>query len=54
MANKAGKKHIIVEVSLDHHKEIKQRAADQYMTIKDWILLAIKEKIEKEKGLGWK
>lgn len=33
--------------------EIQEHAEDHYMTMKDWIILAMVEQIKKEKKLGF-
>lgn len=49
--NREGKKQIIFDIPQDWHKDIKQRALHINMTVKAWILLAIGERIKKEKEL---
>jgi hypothetical protein len=54
MNDRVGKKQIVFDVPMELHKEIKKRSNEQYQTLKGWISQAIAEKIEREKGLGWK
>jgi predicted HicB family RNase H-like nuclease len=42
-------KVIIIKVDADIHKEVKMRAAHNNITIKQWVLQAIAEKIAWEK-----
>jgi len=42
-------KQLAIEIPDNWHKEIKQRALDYNMSIKDWVLDAIIQKVKKEK-----
>ena len=47
------KKKIIFEIPEQDHKIIKLRATEQNMSMKEWILQALADKLEKERNLGW-
>jgi hypothetical protein len=47
------KKRLIVDLNIDTHCEVKKRAAQQNMSIKNWIEMAIVEKIKQEIHLGF-
>ena len=42
---------IVLEVSEKLRLDLKQRASDQYMTLKNWILRAIAREIKRENEL---
>ncbi len=46
-------KRLIVDLNINIHCEMKKRAAQQNMTIKKWIEMAIMEQIRKEIELGF-
>jgi hypothetical protein len=52
--NRVGLKQICFDIPIEVHKEWKKRAADQYISLKDWLIVAAIEKIKVEKELGWK
>ena len=49
--NRSGMKQMNFDIPEAWHKDIKMRALLQNMSIKDWILLAMGERIKKEKEL---
>jgi len=42
------KKRLVVELTQQEHKEIKMRATFRNITIKDWVKLAIFDRIKSE------
>lgn len=48
-----GLKQLNFEISEDMHKDIAVHAALYNMTIRRWILMALAERLEKEKKLGF-
>ena len=48
-----GKRQIAIDIPEKWYLEIQEHAEDQYMTMKDWIILAMVEQIKKEKKLGF-
>jgi len=50
---RTGLKQLNFEIAEELHKNIAIHAASYNMTIRRWILMAIAEKIEREKKLGF-
>lgn len=46
---KVKKKRFIMDVLDDFHREIKRRAAIRGITMTEWVILAIQERIQEEK-----
>lgn len=42
-------KRLIVEIEKELHKEIKKRALNRNASIKQWLLMAIAEQLERER-----
>jgi hypothetical protein len=42
------KKRLVIETSSDLHQEIKKRALNRKLTVREWVLLAITDQINRE------
>lgn len=45
---KKEKKRLGLDLELELHSEIKRRSINRNITMKDWVMIAIMERIEKE------
>jgi hypothetical protein len=53
LRDRIGLKQIAFDVHKEWHEDLKLRAMEKNMSMKDWILEACGEKIKREKELGW-
>jgi hypothetical protein len=51
--NKTKRKRLSVDIDDITHRHIKKIVIDRNLSIKDWIMEAIIDKIKKDTDLGW-
>lgn len=50
---KQDKKRLTIDMSKEDHYRIKEMAARKSMSMRDWVMEALFEKLREDKDLGW-